>query len=117
MGRVRRRRCQHCSEGCYVKVQGQISKYQGKFQITLTKMRSAADSEVDTADFVPTTQFDIAEMDAELRGYVDGFQQPAPARLVLAFLDDPSRSAPRFATLRRPSGCTMPGLAACWSMC
>ena len=29
----------NCAEGCYVKVQGQISKYQGKFQITLTKMR------------------------------------------------------------------------------
>ena len=26
-----------CAEGCYVKVQGQVSKYQGKFQITLTE--------------------------------------------------------------------------------
>src|ERR1700728_3561986 len=47
---------QTCTAGCYVKVQGQISKYQGKFQITLTKMRLAAASEIDTADFVPTTQ-------------------------------------------------------------
>ena len=30
-----------CAEGCYVKVQGLISKYNGKFQITLTRMRSA----------------------------------------------------------------------------
>ena len=58
----------HCGEGCYVKVQGQISKYQGKFQITLTKMRHAAASEIETADFMPTTQFDVAEMCAELRG-------------------------------------------------
>ena len=36
-----------CGEGCYVKVQGQISKYQGKFQITLTKLRLAAASEPD----------------------------------------------------------------------
>ncbi len=35
----------NCSEGCYVKVQGQISKYQGKFQITLTKLRAAATTE------------------------------------------------------------------------
>src|SRR5665647_1535356 len=47
-----------CEEGCYVKVQGNISKYQGKFQITLTKMRLAAASEVETADFVPTTKYD-----------------------------------------------------------
>ena len=81
---------QHCAEGCYVKVQGQVSKYQGKFQITLTKMRPAADSEIDTADFIPTTQFDIAEMNAELRSYVAAFTSPHLRALVLAFLDDPA---------------------------
>jgi 3'-5' exoribonuclease len=80
----------HCSEGCYVKVQGQVSKYQGKYQITLTKMRSAAGSEIDTADFVPTTQFDVAEMYAELRGYVEAFSNPHLRALVFAFLDDPA---------------------------
>jgi 3'-5' exoribonuclease len=78
----------HCSEGCYVKVQGQIQKYQGKYQITLTKLRLAAASEVDTADFVPTTRFDIGEMWAELRGYVDSFTNVDLRRLVFAFLDD-----------------------------
>ena len=80
----------NCNEGCYVKVQGQISKYQGKFQITLTKLRLAASSEVDTADFVPTTKFDIPEMWHELRGYVDAFENPDLRRLVFAFLDDPA---------------------------
>jgi 3'-5' exoribonuclease len=79
-----------CAEGCYVKVQGQISKYQGRFQITVVKMRSAAESEVDPADFVPTTQFDVAEMDAELRGYVAAFANAHLRALVLAFLDDPA---------------------------
>ncbi|HEV2645064.1 MAG TPA: HD domain-containing protein [Acidobacteriaceae bacterium] len=78
----------NCTEGCYVKVQGQISKYQGKFQITLTKLRAAACSEVETADFVPTTAFDVGEMWAELRGYVDAFQNAELRRLVFAFLDD-----------------------------
>jgi 3'-5' exoribonuclease len=81
---------QQCTEGSYVKVQGQVSKYQGKFQITLNKMRLAADSEIDTADFVPTTQFNVAEMNAELRGYVDAFSNPHLRTLVLAFLDDPA---------------------------
>ena len=82
-----------CAEGCYVKVQGQISKYQGKYQITLTKLRAAAASEVDTADFVPTTKFDIAEMWAELRSYVDSFANHDLRRLVFAFLDDESIGA------------------------
>jgi len=77
-----------CCEGCYVKVQGQVAKYQGKFQITLTKMRLAAASEVEAADFVPTTKFDVGEMWAELRGYVEEFKNADLKRLVFAFLDD-----------------------------
>jgi 3'-5' exoribonuclease len=78
-----------CSEGCYVKAQGQISKYQGKFQITLTKLRNAADSEIEPSDFVPATQFDVAEMNAELRAVVAGFKNEPLQQLVLSFLDDP----------------------------
>jgi 3'-5' exoribonuclease len=79
-----------CATGCYVKVQGQISKYQGKFQITLTKMRAAADVEIDTADFIPTTEFDIPTMAAELRSYVTALKNPHLRALVLSFLDDPA---------------------------
>jgi len=78
-----------CSEGCYVKVQGQVSKYQGKWQITLTKMRNAAESEVDTADFQPVSEFPAEQMDAELRAIVAGFADEDLKALVLAFLDDP----------------------------
>jgi 3'-5' exoribonuclease len=80
---------QTCSSGGYVKVQGQVSKYQGKFQVTVSKMRSVADSEIDTADFIPTTQYDIAAMNTELRSYVDAFRNPDLRALVLSFLDDP----------------------------
>ncbi len=80
---------QTCNDGCFVKVQGQISKYQGKFQITLSRMRNAADAEIDKADFVPTSMFDIAEMDLELRDYVSKFESESLRRLVLSFLDDP----------------------------
>lgn len=77
-----------CSEGCYVKAQGRIGRYQGKFQITLQKLRAAAASEVDPADYQPSTRFDVEEMWAELRGYVSGFANEDLKRLVFAFLDD-----------------------------
>lgn len=88
-----------CSEGGYVKAQGQVSKYQGKFQITLQKMRNAAESEIDPADYLPATLFNVDEMWAELRGYVSQFTNPDLKRLVFAFLDDETiasafRSAP-----------------------
>jgi 3'-5' exoribonuclease len=78
----------NCSEGCYVKVQGDVSKYQGKFQITLKKLRLAADSEIDPKDFQASTKFDVEEMWAELRGYVAAFKNKDLQRLVFAFLDD-----------------------------
>ena len=77
-----------CTAGSYVKVQGQVSKYQGKFQITLSKMRLAAPIEIDTADFIPTTKYDIPTMAHELRGYVAAFKNPHLRALVLSFLDD-----------------------------
>src|SRR3981189_550264 len=77
-----------CSEGCYVKVQGDISKYSGKFQITLKKLRLAADSEIDPKDFQPATKFDVEEMWGELRGYVSAFRNEDLKRLVFSFLDD-----------------------------
>jgi len=41
-----------CAEGCYVKAQGRIGRYQGKMQITLQKLRPAAESEIDPADWL-----------------------------------------------------------------
>jgi 3'-5' exoribonuclease len=89
-----------CTAGTYVKTQGIVSKYQGKFQITLSKLRLAAAVEVDTADFVPTSIYDIPTMAAELRSYVDVFRNDHLRRLVLAFLDDP-QLGPAF--LRAPA--------------
>ena len=80
----------NCSEGCYVKVRGQVAKYQGKFQMTLQQMRFAAESEVDAGDYMPITRFDVEEMWAELRGYVSAFTNEDLKRLVFAFLDDPA---------------------------
>jgi len=77
-----------CAEGCYVKVQGTISKYQNKFQITLEKMRFAAESEVDPSDYMPATKLDVEEMWVELRGYVEAFENADLKRLVFSFLDD-----------------------------
>ena len=90
---------QLCAEGSYVKAQGQISKYQGKYQITLQKLRPAAASEVDSADFVPTTTKDIDAMWTSLRSYVESFRNGDLKRLLNAFLDDQQiaaayRSAP-----------------------
>lgn len=89
-----------CKPGSYVKVQAKLDKYQGKFQLVASKLRLAAEAEVDAADYVPTSQFDIPTMERELRGYVAAFRNPHLQRLVFAFLDDP-QLGPAF--LRAPA--------------
>jgi 3'-5' exoribonuclease len=88
-----------CSQGCYVKAQGRIDKYQGRFQITLQQMRSAHQAEIDVADFQPATKYDVDALWAELHSFVDGFTNPHLQQLVRSFLSDPDlgpafRSAP-----------------------
>ncbi len=80
---------QGCNEGCFVKAQGQISRYNGRFQITLTRMRAADGDEVEQADFVPTSRFDIGGMEGELRSYVEAFSDVWLRRLIGQFLNDP----------------------------
>jgi 3'-5' exoribonuclease len=82
-----------CSEGCYVKVQGQITRYQNQFQMALQRLRFAAESEIDPTDYLPISRFDIDEMWNELRGYVSNFSNADLRRLVFAFLDDPEIAA------------------------
>lgn len=82
-----------CSEGCYVKAQGQITRYQNKFQMALQRLRFAAETEIDPTDYLPITRFDIDEMWNELYGYVSNFGNPDLRRLVFAFLDDPEIAA------------------------
>lgn len=77
-----------CAEGCVVKVQGQVCQYQGRWQITLSKMRIAKPEEFEMVDFQPISQFSPEEMDGELRAIVAEFKDANLQRLVLAFLDD-----------------------------
>jgi 3'-5' exoribonuclease len=78
-----------CKAGCYVKVDGLVSAYNGKYQIKVNRMRVAEAGEIDPADFVPSSQFSVDEMMSELRGYVEGFRSTHLRALVFGFLDDP----------------------------
>lgn len=78
-----------CSAGCYVKAQGRVERYNGRFQITLQRMRNAAESEVDPGDFQASTQYNVDDLWQELNGYVDEFQNAHLQALVRSFLSDP----------------------------
>jgi 3'-5' exoribonuclease len=74
--------------GDVVKIRGEVSRYNGRFQLTLDKLRRAAGDEIDLADYVPRTHCDIDELWRELNRYVESFSNSHLKALLRAFLDD-----------------------------
>jgi 3'-5' exoribonuclease len=75
--------------GDCVKVEGEINRYNGRFQLVVRKLRKTAEGEHDPADFLPATTRNVEEMWAELRGVVASFADANLRALVDSFLDDP----------------------------
>jgi len=73
----------------FIKVRGLVNKFNGRFQITLHKVRSLQDSEVVFDDYLPRTTKDVAALWATLAGFVAGMSDPHLKALLRAFMDDP----------------------------
>jgi 3'-5' exoribonuclease len=73
----------------FVKVRGLINKFNGRFQLTLHKVRSLEESEVQFDDFLPRTTKDIAVLWRTLCEYVESFRDPHLKALIHAFMADP----------------------------
>jgi 3'-5' exoribonuclease len=85
--------------GDVVKVQVEVSSYNGRSQLTIKKLRQAAAEEYSLADFQPHTSLSIDELWAKLNAFIGSFTEPFLQQLVRSFLDDPEvatllRSAP-----------------------
>jgi 3'-5' exoribonuclease len=88
----------------FVKVRGLLNKFNGRFQLTVHKVRSMQESEVDYSDYLPRTTKDIGELWQTVKDFVDGFRDPHLQALVRAFIADPEiehayKNAPAAKTL------------------
>ncbi len=72
----------------FVKIRGLINKYNGRFQVTIYKLRRMGESEVDFADYLPMCPRDIEELWRTLGSYVAGFQNAHLKALLEAFMND-----------------------------
>jgi 3'-5' exoribonuclease len=77
-------------QGDIVKVRGEVCRYNGRLQMNLEKLRTAANEEFELADYVPHTTKDVGEMWSELVRCVDSFTDPWLQALVRSFIDDPA---------------------------
>lgn len=72
----------------FIKVRGLLNKYNGRFQLTIHKVRSMEAGEVDYADYLPKTDKNVDELWGTVAGYVQGFQNQHLKALIQAFMDD-----------------------------
>jgi 3'-5' exoribonuclease len=74
----------------FIKIRGLVNKFNGRFQITLHKVRSLEDSEVEFDDYLPRTTKDIDALWQTLAEFVAGFRDPHLKGLIQAFMADPA---------------------------
>ena len=73
----------------FVKVRGLLNRFNGRFQLTLHKVRSMQDNEVDFDDYLPRTTKDIGALWRTLGDFVESFKDPHLKALLRAFMADP----------------------------
>ncbi|MGO9210796.1 MAG: 3'-5' exoribonuclease YhaM family protein [Terriglobales bacterium] len=81
----------------FVKIKGLLNKYNGRFQITIHKLRRLEEQEVDPADYLPKCPRDIEELWRDLGAFVATLQNPHLKALIEAFMADPE-IAPAYKT-------------------
>jgi len=72
----------------FVKVKGVVHKYNGRWQLTVHKMRKLGESEIDYADYLPKTSKDVEQLWQTICSYVDSFENPWLKSLLKEFCAD-----------------------------
>jgi 3'-5' exoribonuclease len=72
----------------FIKVKGILHKYNGRWQMTIHKIRKLGDSEIDYADYLPKTPKDIEHLWKTLTDYVASFQNTWLKALLHEFMSD-----------------------------
>lgn len=78
----------------FIKVQGRIEIYRNKPQISLQQFRVAKPEEIELADFLAHTPYDVEVLYKELLGFASGIQNPWLKKLVMGIINEPT-IAPR----------------------
>jgi len=77
----------------FIKVQARVEIYRNRPQLVLQQFRVARPEEIDLADFLPHTPYDVDILYKELLCYAEGIKNPWLKQLVLKILGDPQITA------------------------
>jgi len=74
----------------FVKVQGRVEVYRNRPQLVLQQLRLAKPEEINLADFLPHTPYDVEDMYKQLLGHAEGMKNPWLKKLTTKILNDPN---------------------------
>ena len=72
----------------FVKVKGVVHKYNGRWQLTMHKVRRLGEQEIDYSDYIPKTTKDIEQLWRTLGEFVDSIENPWLKSLLKEFMAD-----------------------------
>jgi 3'-5' exoribonuclease len=72
----------------FLKVKGVVHKYNGRWQLTIHKIRKLGESEIDYADYLPKTPKDVEQLWQTVCRYIDSFENPWLKALLKEFCAD-----------------------------
>jgi 3'-5' exoribonuclease len=81
------------SQDCILKIKGVVNRYNGRWQLTIHKLRKMEESEIDFTDFLPKTDKDIDQLWRNLGEFVASIQDTYLRNLLEAFMADPKIEA------------------------
>lgn len=69
----------------YIEVYGDVTSFQGAFQVNVKRVRKCREGEYDPADYLPVSKFPIDGMMKDLLGLIDSIENPYLKKLLQAF--------------------------------
>jgi 3'-5' exoribonuclease len=79
--------------GDIVKARGSASRFDDRVQMKIDQLRLAQPNEVDKADMLPSTTYDVADLWRQLLGFVGSLVNPDLKQLLSTMLEDPALAA------------------------
>lgn len=69
----------------YIEVHGDVTSFQGAFQVNVKRVRKCREGEYDPTDYLPVSKYPIEDMMRELLGLINSITNPYLKKLLLAF--------------------------------
>lgn len=80
---------EECEALDYINVMGDVISFQGTLQLNVKRLRKASEGEYEPKDYLPVSEYDVADMYRELQGYVKSLTNPYLKKLAGGlFLED-----------------------------